>query len=644
MLWPRLWALLAAAAAAAEAAIIPEATVRISHLVLESRAREFLYKQDQRYSYECKRAVTASWNYHTNVTRQNKEDLVEAQERFSDWTKQSWEEARRWTSLLPYFRDTEVTRQIKLLSVLGAPALPKAELLKYTRLISEMTAIYDATTVCRYRNPNRCDLAMNRGLNKLLRKSRDYDELKHAWEAWRESTGRVRQRYQQFVQLANKAAIANGFRNMAELAVAQYESENFREDMGAVWEQIRPLYEQLHAYARRKLREVYGSDHVTRRGPLPAHLLGNMWALSWKLDDLFLPFPDVPPVDVTPEMQRQGYTPRRMFELADGFFYSMNLTRVPTSFWRHSVTETPRDRQVVCHPSAWDFCDGTDFRIKHCTSVTQEDLVTVHHEMAHVQYFLQYKNQPYIFRAGANPGIHEALGHAVALSVESPRHLWRVGLLNSPHVTYETEINDLMRRALDKVVFLPYAYVVDLWRWKVLEGSLPEKDWNCGWWDLKYEIQGMRPPEVRSEADFDAASKYHIPANIAYTRYFVSFVMQFQLHKALCMKAGRYVPGDPTMPLHKCDISSSIRAGNAMREMMRLGSSKPWPEVIEAATGERKMDGSALREYFKPLEKWLTEDNEKHGEFVGWRPDGEYCLYEKPQTKDGPQRCQMNTE
>ncbi|XP_063595383.1 angiotensin-converting enzyme-like [Penaeus indicus] len=579
-----LWALLATAAAAASHS--PEATVKVSHLVLESAAREFLLKQDLRYSRECKQAVTASWNYHTNVTQKNKQELEEAQQRFSEWTKESWEEARKWGSLLPYFRNTDIARQFKLLSILGAPALPKAELLKYTRTISEMTSIYDSTTVCQFRKPDRCDIGINRGLNKLLRKSRNYSELKHMWKSWRESTGRIRGRYQQFVQLANRAALANGFRNMAEMSLAQYESESFREDMAAVWEQIKPLYEQLHAFARRKLREVYGSHRVTHRGPLPAHLLGNMWALNWKLDDLFLPFPDTPPVDVTPEMERQ--------------------------------------------------VSG----IKHCTDVTQEDFITIHHEMTHVQYFLQYKNQPYIYRAGANPGIHEALGHAVALSVESPRHLWRLGLLKSPYLTYETEMNDLMRRALDKVVFLPYAYLVDLWRWKVLEGSLPEKDWNCGWWDLRYEIQGMKPPELRSEEDFDPASKYHIPANIAFTRYFVSFVMQFQLHKSLCMQAGEYVPGDPAKPLHRCDISSSIRAGNAMREMMRLGSSKPWPEVIQAATGERKMDGSALREYFKPLEMWLTEDNKKHGEFVGWRPDGEYCLYEKPRTTEIPPRCQ----
>ncbi|XP_047483336.1 angiotensin-converting enzyme-like [Penaeus chinensis] len=640
MLRTLLWALLVTAAAAASHT--PEATVKVSHMVLESAAKEFLLKQDLRYSRECKQAVTASWNYHTNVTQENKQDLEEAQERFSEWTKQSWEEARKWTSLLPYFRNTDIARQFKLLSILGAPALPKAELLKYTRIISEMTSIYDSTTVCQFRKPDRCDIGINRGLNKLLRKSRNYSELKHMWKSWRESTGRIRRRYQQFVQLANKAAFANGFRNMAEMSLAQYESETFREDMAAVWEQIKPLYEQLHAFARRKLREVYGSDRVTHRGPLPAHLLGNMWALNWKLDDLFLPFPDTPPVDVTPEMQRQGYDPRRMFEAADHFFHSLNLTRVPASFWRLSVTRVPEDRQVVCHPSSWDFCDGSDFRIKHCTDVTQEDLVTIHHEMTHVQYFLQYRNQPYIYRAGANPGIHEALGHAVALSVETPKHLWRLGLLKSPHLPYEAEMNDLMRRALDKVVFLPYAYLVDLWRWKVLEGSLPEKDWNCGWWDLRYEIQGMKPPELRSEADFDAASKYHIPANIAFTRNFVSFVMQFQLHKSLCMKAGEYVPGDPTKPLHKCDINSSTRAGNAMREIMRLGSSKPWPEVIEAATGERKMDGSALREYFKPLEMWLIEDNKKHGEFVGWRPDGEYCLYEKPRTTDNPARCQTN--
>ncbi|XP_042877427.1 angiotensin-converting enzyme-like protein Ace3 [Penaeus japonicus] len=238
MLWPLPWALLATAAALTP--VTPEATVRVSYHVVETAARDFLHKQDLSYSQECKRAVTASWNYHTNVTRRNEQELLQAQERFSTWTKQSWDETRRWTSIKAYLQDTGVRRQLKLLSVLGAPALPREDLAKYTRVISEMTAIYDSTTVCYHRNPGRCDLTMNTGLNKLFRKSRNHRELKHAWKAWRDSTGRVRSQYSQFVRLANRAAEANGFRNMAEMSMDQYESKTFREDLASVWEQIKP--------------------------------------------------------------------------------------------------------------------------------------------------------------------------------------------------------------------------------------------------------------------------------------------------------------------------------------------------------------------------------------------------------------------
>ncbi|XP_076030424.1 angiotensin-converting enzyme-like [Oratosquilla oratoria] len=220
---------------------------------------------------------------------------------------------------------------------------------------------------------------------------------------------------------------------------------------------------------------------------------------------------------------------------------------------------------------------------------------------------------------------HEAVGDVLALSVATPKHLHKIGLLKEVFDDPQADINFLMSMALDKIIFLPFGYLMDLWRWDVFSGATNEKDWNCAWWKLREELQGIRPPSTRSETDFDPGAKYHIPANFPYIRYFVSFVIQFQFHKSLCLKAGQYDPNDPTKPLHKCDIHQSTEAGNALGDMLQLGSSKPWPEAMKALTGETKMDASAIREYFSPLEKWLQEDNLKHGEFIGWESDGEYC-------------------
>ncbi|XP_068203987.1 angiotensin-converting enzyme-like isoform X2 [Palaemon carinicauda] len=520
------------------------------------------------------------------------------------------------------------------MSVLGSTALSDEELKEYTRVTTEMSTIYHTAKVCSYKDPSKCDLTLSKDLSEILKTSRDNEELTHVWKTWRDHSGKlVRQHYRDFIPLANKAAKLNGFDNQGDMDLSAYETEGFRQEIAVVWDQLKPFYEQLHAYARRKLREVYGMGVVTERGPIPAHLLGNMWAQQWLTYDILMPFPNKVSLDVTPQMIEQGYTPKMMFELSDDFFASLNLTRMPESFWEHSLLEDPGDREVNCHASAFDFCNGKDFRIKQCTKVNMVDLITAHHEMGHIQYYIQYKDLPYVFRNGANPGFHEALGDTLALSVSTPKHLKKIGLLKEVEEDKEVEINFLLQMALSKLAFLPFAYAMDSWRWGIFDGSIKERDWNCAWWDLRYELQGVKPPVLRTEEDFDPGAKYHVAANRPYIGYFVSFIIQFQFHKALCLKAGEYDPQDPTKPLHKCDIYQSTEAGNALGDMLKLGSSVHWKEAMTVLTGEGKIDASVIREYFKPLEDWLREDNLKHGEFVGWRPDGQYCVYKEPTTE-----------
>lgn len=291
-----------------------------------------------------------------------------------------------------------------------------------------------------------------------------------------------------------------------------------------------------------------------------------MWGQKWEIDDIVIPYRNKPTVDVTAEMLRQKFTPRKMFDMAENFFTSLNLTKMPATFWTKSIIEKPNDgREMVCHASAWDMSIKDDVRIKQCTRVTMDNLIVVHHEMGHVEYYLQYHNQPLVFRAGANPGFHEAIGDVIALSVATNRHLQRVGLLKDFHSDQETEINALMRMATLKIAFLPFAFAMDKFRWEVFRGNVKPDKANCYFWELREKYCGVEPANVRTNRDFDITAKYHASADVEYLRYFVSFIIQFQFHKAACIKAGEYEPNNPSKTLKDCDIYQSVEAGNALK-------------------------------------------------------------------------------
>uniref|UniRef100_A0A3Q3CED8 Angiotensin-converting enzyme n=1 Tax=Haplochromis burtoni TaxID=8153 RepID=A0A3Q3CED8_HAPBU len=552
----------------------------------------------------------ASWKYNTDLNEANKQ--LEKNLEMSAHTLKYGLQARQYDTT--DFQDGSVKRIIKKLSDIERAALPSAELEEYNTLLSNMETKYSVAEVCR--ENNEC-LPLDPDLQKIMAESRDYDELLFAWKGWRDAAGKVlRQDYKRYVELANKAATLNGHSDNGAFWRSLYETPTFEEDLETLWKELEPLYLNLHAYVRRGLYNKYGSNYINLKGPIPAHLLGNMWAQTWSgIMDLVIPYPDATQVDATPAMVQQGWDAIRMFQESDKFFTSLGLEPMPPEFWNKSMLEKPSDgRQVVCHASAWDFYNRKDFRIKQCTVVTMDDLITVHHEMGHIQYFLQYKNQPVSFRDGANPGFHEAIGDVLALSVSTPKHLQSIGLLDKVENNYESDINFLMSIALDKIAFLPFGYLMDQWRWKVFDGRIPHTEYNKEWWNLRLKYQGLCPPVTRTEEDFDPGAKFHIPANVPYVRYFVSFVIQFQFHKALCNAAKH------NGPLYTCDIYQSKEAGKLLGDVMKLGFSKPWPEAMAMITGESKMSAQPLMEYFQPLIEWLEKENSKNNDVRGW-PD-----------------------
>uniref|UniRef100_A0A4W5R621 Angiotensin-converting enzyme n=1 Tax=Hucho hucho TaxID=62062 RepID=A0A4W5R621_9TELE len=576
----------------------------------EVQAKKFLEEYNNTAEGVWNAYTEASWAYNTDINEENKQNMLQKNLDMSVHTLAYGIEARKYDTT--DFQDGSVKRILKKLSDIERAGLPDEELKEYNNLLANMETKYSVAQVCR---ANGTCHPLDPDLQQIMAESRDYNELLFAWQGWRNASGReLRQDYKRYVQLANKAATLNGHSDNGAFWRSLYETPTFEEDLEHLWKELEPLYLNVHAYVRRSLYKKYGGKHINVRGPIPAHLLGNMWAQTWSgIMDLAIPYPDATQVDATPAMIAKGWNATRMFQESDNFFTSLGLLPMPPEFWAKSMLEKPKDgRNVVCHASAWDFYNRKDFRIKQCTVITMDDLITVHHEMGHVQYFLQYKDQPISFREGANPGFHEAIGDVLALSVATPKHLKEIGLLDVVEDNAESTINYLMSIALDKIAFLPFGYLMDQWRWKVFDGRISEEEYNKEWWNMRMKYQGLCPPVARTEQDFDPGAKFHIPANVPYVRYFVSFIIQFQFHQALCNAAGH------VGPLHECDIYRSKEAGKLLGDVMKVGFSKPWPETMAMITGKPIMSAKPLVEYFKPLTDWLEAENNKNGEVRGW--------------------------
>ncbi len=455
-------------------------------------------------------------------------------------------------------------------------------------------------------------------LEEMMGTVRDAERLQEIWTKWRDipvatndAGTTMKQDYARMVEIANAGAEELGYADLGAMWKSRYEMDpaDFETETDRLWGQVKPLYDELQCHVRAKLNQNYGDEIVPLDQPLRADLLGNMWAQSWgNIYDLVAPEASDPGFDLTELLVGAGYDATKMMETGEAFFSSLGFDVLPETFWERSLLTKPADREVVCHASAWDLDFKDDIRIKMCTKVNAEDFRTVHHELGHNYYDRAYNTQDFLFRGGANGGFHEAIGDMIALSI-TPEYLKQIGLLERvPDAS--ADIGLLMQQALEKVAFLPFGLLMDKWRWDVFSGATKPETYNDHWWELRRKYQGIRPPAKRSADSFDPGGKFHIPSNVSYTRYFVAAILQFQFHKAACDMAGWQGP------LHRCSIYGSSQVGTRFNAMLEMGTSKPWPEALEAFTGTAEMNGSAVVEYFAPLMAWLQEQNANRS--CGW--------------------------
>ena len=497
---------------------------------------------------------------------------------------------------------------LKVSLVLATPSDPK-EAEEVTTIASRLRATYGKGKWCP--DPARPQACHNIDeVTRILATSRSEPELRREWEGWHTIAPPMRNDYARFAELSNKGARELGFPDTGAMWRAKYDMppEAFTRELDRLWDQVKPLYLQLHAYVRMKIREKYG-DVVPASGPIPAHLLGNIWAQDWSnVYPLVAPASADPGFSLTAILKRRKVSPLDMVRTGERFYASLGFEALPKTFWERSLFVRPRDREVVCHASAWDIDLQSDIRIKMCIEPTAEDFTTIHHELGHNFYQRAYKDQPVLLRDSANDGFHEAIGDTIALSV-TPEYLVRIGLLDkAPDAS--RDIGLLLSRALEKVAFLPFGLLIDQWRWKIFSGEIKPADYNKAWWDLRLKYQGVAPSSPRGEEFFDPGAKYHVPDNTPYTRYFLARILQFQFHRAMSALAGCQTP------LHRCSLYESNQAGRRLNAMLSMGMSKPWPEAMNALTGVRQMDGSAILDYFAPLRAWL--DEQLKGRPIGW--------------------------
>jgi peptidyl-dipeptidase A len=575
-----------------------------------AEATAFVNDAEQRYYDLTNEAQRAHWVQENFITDDTEGIAAQAGEELNSFSAEMSKQAHRFDKLQ---LSPELARKMLLLKLstnFPAPADPK-EQKELAQVLASLDGDYGKGKWCPGGAGGKClDIT---AIEQIMAKSRDPEELKKAWIGWHAVGAPMRQRYTEMVELGDKGSRELGFADAGALWRSNYDMppDQLAKEADRLWEQLRPLYLSLHAYVRGQLRKKYGNELVPLNGPIPAHMLGNPWSQEWNNVYSLMDSPKPPQsFDLTKILQDRHTDAKGMVRYGEGFFTSLGFAPLPKTFWERSLFTKPADRDVVCHASAWDVNSKDDLRIKMCIQVTEEDFRTIHHELGHNFYQRAYNAQPPLFQNSANDGFHEAVGDTIALSA-TPEYLKQIGLIDAVPPA-SGDIDYLLQQALEKVAFLPFGLLVDKWRWEVFAGQVTPENYNKAWWELRKKYQGIAPPVERTEADFDPGAKYHVAGNVPYMRYFLARILQFQFQRALCREAGY------SGPLHRCSIYGNKAAGEKLNKMLAMGQSKPWQEALEALTGEKQMDASALADYFAPLKTWLDEQNKANHYPVGW--------------------------
>lgn len=436
-------------------------------------------------------------------------------------------------------------------------------------------------------------------IDDVLKMSDNLDERLAAWRESKEVGRGLKDGLENLQELRNETVQALGYDDYFAYQVSDYHmtTPELVELMHKIVLELRPLYRELHTWARYTLAERYGMSEVPDQ--LPAHWLPNRWGQDWS------PMVSVEGLDLDSKLHEKD--PEWFPHQAERFYMSLGFSELPQSFWEKSdLYPLPEgaDYKKNNHASAWHMDLDKDVRSLMSIIPNAEWYETVHHEFGHIYYYLSYSTPevPILLRSGANRAYHEGVGSLMGLAAMQGPFIEHIGLF--PEGAEVDEMQSLLKEALNYVVFIPWSCgVMTDFEHALYSEPLPEDRYNERWWELKRKYQGIVPPSRRGEEFCDAASKTHINNDAAqYYDYGISYVLLFQLHDHI---AREILHEDP----HATNYYGNQEVGDFLREILSPGATKDWQVLMQETLGEGLSAEPMLR-YFEPLQEWLEKQNE----------------------------------
>ncbi len=567
---------------------------------LKHDAQEFLAAYNALFRQVGTVADNADWTASTDVTPDHTGARIGADEAFAAFQGSTYviERCKTFLSHKSALDPIMVRELTKIL--LNASEFPGTipDVVE-ARVAAEarQSAVLDGFRFCNQRAGDSCvQFTTPNTIDDTLALSTDLNNRKHAWEVSKQTGPALKPGLIVLQDLRNRVGREMGYSSFFALQVADYDMTvpEMMSLLDKTIEETKPLYQQLHLWARTKLAARYHQP-VPKR--IPAHWLGNRWSQAWpgivegvNLDKLFA-----------------DRTPQWIVQQAERFYTSLGMPALPPSFWQKSdLYELPPDspRRKNTHASAWHIDFERDVRSLMSVKSNFEWFMTAHHELGHIYYYLAYSNPdvPVVLRRGANRAFHEAIGDLIAIAAHQVPYLKQIGVM--PHDMDVDQTKWLLNEALDNaIVFIPWsAGTMTHWERDLYENNLAPTEFNKQWWSDVALYQGVDPPEPRDESFCDAATKTHVNDDPAqYYDYSLAYLIKYQLHMYI---AKNILHQDP----HNCNYYGNREVGKWLLDLLKLGATRDWREVMREKTGE-DISPRAMLEYFQPLMQYLREQN-----------------------------------